>query len=227
MTSINDPEPTASASSSPSEGCPHIDSRLTAEGEGWRQFHCRECSTTWRRQWDEEKGVPLDPYEGEQGNCLHGMGPEVPPVFRAGDRVRQPHSGDEYTVLEGPFTAYRVHTAGEESDLIRADLVEPIPPADPRVDVVAKALSEHAGELSWSETPGYAQEGYRASARKALAAMDAETDGPLVHVGYYCWLAGCEHQDGHLADTLCRSDSVPIYVPTKWEKDMRGVMDDD
>lgn len=56
-----------------------------------------------------------------------------------------------------------------------------------------------------------------------MAAIERE----LVHVGWYCWRGGCEHQDGHLAAMPCKSDSVPIYVPKEWEGEMRKVLDDE
>jgi len=44
----------------------------------------------------------------------------------------------------------------------------------------------------------------------------------LVHVGWWCW-RGNDH--GHLADMACRSDNVPIHVPTEWAAEMRAVIE--
>ncbi|WP_030319658.1 hypothetical protein [Streptomyces flavochromogenes] len=44
----------------------------------------------------------------------------------------------------------------------------------------------------------------------------------LAHVGWWCW-RGNDH--GHLADTACRSDNVPIHVPTEWATEMRAVIE--
>ncbi|WP_185909184.1 hypothetical protein [Streptomyces sp. WAC01280] len=49
-----------------------------------------------------------------------------------------------------------------------------------------------------------------------------ETPDRLAHVGWWCW-RGNDH--GHLADTACRSDNVPIHVPTEWADDMRAVIE--
>ncbi|MFJ6579293.1 hypothetical protein ACIQMY_25440 [Streptomyces sp. NPDC091368] len=53
---------------------------------------------------------------------------------------------------------------------------------------------------------------------EAHATDEAE---PLVHVGWWCW-RGDNH--GHLATQACRSDNVPIHVPTEWADDMRAVI---
>lgn len=81
------------------EDCAHIGSRETG-GQSipprWSDFHCDDCGASWRQHWDRkgEPSEPLeDPYEGEQGNCLHGMEPETtrrPPYavqYTAGDRA--------------------------------------------------------------------------------------------------------------------------------------------
>ena len=53
-----------------------------------------------------------------------------------------------------------------------------------------------------------------------LDASQPATD-PLVHVGWWCW-RGDNH--GHLATTACRSDNVPLHVPTEWADEMRAVI---
>jgi hypothetical protein len=41
----------------------------------------------------------------------------------------------------------------------------------------------------------------------------------LVFVGWWCWKA-----DGHFSDIACRSDCVPLYVPTEWESHMKKMI---
>lgn len=43
----------------------------------------------------------------------------------------------------------------------------------------------------------------------------------LVHVGWWCWRGD---NNGHLTIQACRSDNVPIHVPTEWADDMRAVI---
>ncbi|MFF2773375.1 hypothetical protein ACFVU3_00560 [Streptomyces sp. NPDC058052] len=50
---------------------------------------------------------------------------------------------------------------------------------------------------------------------------EAHDTEQLVPVGWWCW-RGNDH--GHLADTACRSDNVPIHVPAEWADEMRAVI---
>ncbi|MFC8008676.1 hypothetical protein [Streptomyces cinereoruber] len=59
-----------------------------------------------------------------------------------------------------------------------------------------------------------------AAARTAEPLQSEPT--PLVPVGWWCW-RGDNH--GHLATTPCRSDNVPLHVPTEWAGDMRAVIE--
>ncbi|MFD3336033.1 hypothetical protein ACFWV1_25815 [Streptomyces sp. NPDC058700] len=56
--------------------------------------------------------------------------------------------------------------------------------------------------------------------RQPTEAHPADTE-QLVHVGWWCW-RGDNH--GHLATQACRSDNVPIHVPTEWADDMTAVI---
>lgn len=55
----------------------------------------------------------------------------------------------------------------------------------------------------------------------ALTRQQGADSDDLVHVGWWCW-RGDPH--GHLATMACRSDNVPIHVPSEWADDMRAVI---
>ncbi|MFD3333560.1 hypothetical protein ACFWV1_13070 [Streptomyces sp. NPDC058700] len=75
----------------------------------------------------------------------------------------------------------------------------------------------HAGDRC---TPAVGQPAEAPATDRAEQAAE-ETPGRLAHIGWWCW-RGNNH--GHLADIPCRSDNVPIHVPSEWADEMRAVV---
>lgn len=121
------------------------------------------CGVRYDAHARRARGGCRDPYEGEQGNCLHGMGPEVAPAFKPGDNVQARETGDTMILEFGPFTAWAATTSSGRSIVVNADSIQPIPPEDPRVTVAQMVL-----------LPMIADADLRVSAARAvLAALDA------------------------------------------------------
>lgn len=216
VTSIRNKDPKESGDSFPADvcrnGCKAAADELAQEGQDAERcaHESWEETNTWRdrltlRWWQglrcadcgegldsvELGGPPLDPYEGEQGNCLHGGQAEdflseegqraltcdqgvictddspcaahARSAFKPGDKVRRISNRDAMTIEWGPLTAYVVSDATGDSVIVNADLIEPIPPADPRVDVAQSIMLPMIADAELRV----------AVARDVLAALDA------------------------------------------------------
>lgn len=100
--------------------------------------------------------------------------------FKPGEKVKD-RGGEEYAVEFGPYDSvsgpsYLVKDAAGNCYPCTAAFLSAVPPADPRVDVVAKALYEHnnrhAPHTRQFDGVGF-QSRYLDSARAILAALDA------------------------------------------------------
>lgn len=102
--------------------------------------------------------------------------------FKVGDKVRDTSAsfgGVTWTIAFGPFTsrsgddAYLVTGDDGRSTPLLAGLLSAVPPADPRIEVVAEAISDSDGNDRWFSISDDGKHAYRADARAALAALDA------------------------------------------------------
>lgn len=131
--------------------------------------------------------------------------------FTPGDKVRSTLYGLEYTIAFGPYnsnlgTSYLCRNADGVGHVIRAEVLEAIPPEDPRIAVVAQALSDWDGDLFVSVA--------RYGAEVILAELDAMESAPASPARYKdtdgdLW----EMQEDGALKWVLHSDGAPVAEP--------------
>ena len=134
-------------------------------------WHCSAAHEDGCEVW-----CHIRPFEEEE---------ETMTEFKPGDRVNV--SDGEMTIAYGPFDTpiergvYLVSDDAGYHVVVAENQISPIPPADPRVDVVAKALYNSVCGLEpdtdtwWDNDSEHIRENNRGHARAILAALDAHS----------------------------------------------------
>lgn len=169
--------------------------------------------------------VPVAEMEREQiVETLHeGMSDELARLYRLDfDAVRQA-AGQPACVHPDGYEGECPCPTG--CDCCKATAVEPPNPILARTATAAARfqLAHHLGNGGNDPSLALLLNDYEAAVAAEARAEQAveETPDRLVHVGWWCW-RGNDH--GHLVTQACRSDNVPIHVPTEWADDMRTVI---